>query len=223
MTLIQRIYDRLLRVTSKPGERGEYSGGYWQDKTRQAALRVISHDEGRLLEVGCGEGFFLTELAALNSRLQLWGLDRWPQILEKARQRLLAHRLNNITLVQSEAYHLPFEDGFFDVLVCINVLICLPRTEDLGRIVKEFSRVLKPGGKLVVEFRNGRNLILRAKYRLARYYDATVADHPLSTYKEEEVLALLESSGFSVGQKLYLDFPVKRWAPIIIFEAEKTC
>jgi len=84
--------------------------------------------------------------------------------------------------MQGDARQLPFEDGFFDTVVCINFFICQRSPEDVRRILFEAARVLSPGGRLIVEIRNRNNILLRLKYGLARYYDGTLEDNPLALY-----------------------------------------
>jgi ubiquinone/menaquinone biosynthesis C-methylase UbiE len=221
LSVIQKIYARLLRRTSKLEQRGEYSAGYWQDKTRRAVLQMSLGYQGRLLEVGCGEGFFLSNLIKANPHVKAWGIDNRMEILKRAQELFFKDDSQSVTLIETQAQKLPFDNSFFDAVVCINVLICIGSFEEVRRMVGEISRVCKPGGKLIIEFRNKLNPLLRFKYALAKYYDATAKDHPLSTYDKKDIIALLSEFDFQVSQERCIDFPVKKLAPIIILEAQK--
>ncbi len=218
---LEKIYYFFRDLSSRPEERGERSAGFLQDKIRRAALAICAQSSGRLLEVGCGEGLFLAQLAKLNPRVEIWGVDNWPEILARARERFEKDRVTQIKLVEAKAGHLPFENVYFDVVVFINVLICIGSWEDVKAAIKELSRVVKPAGNLILEFRNKRNVLLQAKYKLAKFYDATTMGHPLSTYDEKDVIGLLRGNGFDIQRIQYIGFFIKRLAPVIIIEAQK--
>ena len=82
--MIKRLYKWFHSVTSRPEEAGEYSAGYWPDKVRRSALDLCAHKRGRILDVGCGEGLFLSKLALSNSGAEIWGIDKWDGILKRA-------------------------------------------------------------------------------------------------------------------------------------------
>ncbi len=219
--MFRGMYYWLHQKVSVPAERGEFSAGYWQAKVRRLTGEICASYGGRILEVACGEGFFLSRLLRQNASLEVWGVDSWPQILNRARQRLAEEGAPQVRLIEADARRLPLEDMFFDAVVCINSFICLPDLEAARKVLGEMARVCKPGGRLVVEFRNKANVLLRAKYALARFYDASTKRHPLSTFSEKDIVAVLKQRGLVVRRVRYVDFPVKRWAPIIILEAQK--
>jgi ubiquinone/menaquinone biosynthesis C-methylase UbiE len=221
MNLIQKLYLLIHKAFSRPEQRGSYSAGYWQDKVRRVALALAGSYRGRLLEVGCGEGFFLANLCKANPNIEAWGVDRSSEILMQARDLFKKEGLRGEVIVEGDVQKLPFDNAFFDSVVCINVFICLTSDQAAAAALREISRVSKPKARLILEFRNRRNPFLKIKYKLARYYDATTKDHPLSTYDEDDVSRMLTESGFRICEKRYLDFPIKKLAPIIILEAQK--
>jgi len=94
-----------------------------------------SPPSGRILDAGCGIGI----LGRLYPQLGLVGLDASMTLLREARQ---GYRL----LVEASAEQLPFPNGSFDVVVALNMLHHVIHPE---RAVREFARVLRPGGNLV--------------------------------------------------------------------------
>jgi ubiquinone/menaquinone biosynthesis C-methylase UbiE len=221
MKLLEKIYYFFRDLSSRSEERGERSAGFLQNKIRKSALAISVDYCGRLLEVGCGEGLFLTQLVKINSKVEAWGVDNWPQILARARERFIKNGLTEIKLVEAQAGQLPFEDAYFDAVIFVNVLICIVSLEEVKAAIKEISRVTKPGAKLILEFRNKRNILLKVKYKLAKFYDATVKNHPLSTYYEKDILGLLRENGFEVRKRRYVGYFIKGLAPVIIIEAQK--
>ncbi len=222
MTKLQDFYYRIRDLASDPRERGESSAGYWQGKIRRITVSLCQDLRGRVLEVGCGEGLFLSQLMCRYPALEVWGVDAGSEILRRARLRLDRQPLKSPPrLIKGDARNLPFEDRSFDAVVGINLLMCLPGLQAVETVVAEMARVCKPGGRLLIELRNKANVLLRLKYGLARYYDASVKHHPLSTFYERDVVAILKKNDFVVRRARHVDFPIKRWAPIIILETQK--
>lgn len=52
-----------------------------------------------------------------------------------------------IDLIQAHAEHLPFNDGSYDAVCCIN---CIDHTRDPHRVISELARVTRPGGTLIL-------------------------------------------------------------------------
>lgn len=93
-----------------------------------------------VLEVGCGTGLglgYLSRRAAM-----VVGGDVSEENLSLAR----AHYGDRVRLVELDARKLPFEDGSFDLVLCMEVLQYLPNLDDF---LDESRRVLAPGGMLV--------------------------------------------------------------------------
>jgi len=101
---------------------------------------------GRLLEVGCGGGQLLIELAERRPDLSLVGLDLSDGQIARARART-ARFDGRVRCVVGSALDLPFEDGSFDGLCSVASLKHWP---DPRRGLSECARVLRPGGRLFV-------------------------------------------------------------------------
>lgn len=132
--MIYRLYNFFHQLISRPQERGEYSAGNWQDKVRMAALflcRDIS--AGRALEIGCGEGLFLTQLAKAHPGLECQGIDNSFSRIEQARIRIQKMKLDNGQAQCQDGERLDFSDNYFDVVICINVFFNLPSTDALKK------------------------------------------------------------------------------------------
>lgn len=103
----------------------------------------------KVLEVACNQGTTLCELLAQKKKILATGLDLDDYALEKARHRVKALGLTNrITLVQGNALKLPFEDESFDVVINEAMLTMLGH-DAKAQALKEYYRVLKPGGQLL--------------------------------------------------------------------------
>ena len=95
-----------------------------------------------VLEVGCGTGLILKEVARDARRAA--GADLSGGMLRHARERGLG-------VAQADATAIPFASEAFDVVCAFKVL---PHVPDLSAALAEMSRVLRPGGHLLAEFYN---------------------------------------------------------------------
>jgi ubiquinone/menaquinone biosynthesis C-methylase UbiE len=102
----------------------------------------------RILDVGCGTGRTLSQIAAALPGSPLFGVDLSPFYLEAARG-LLA-RVPELSLVAENAEKLPFRDAYFDVVTSTYLFHELPRPAR-RRVMAELFRVLRPGGLLVLQ------------------------------------------------------------------------
>jgi SAM-dependent methyltransferase len=120
----------------------------------------VEDREARVLELGCGYGRILDELAGRGYR-RLTGVDFSLPMLHQARAAGTAARL-----AVGSATDLPFSDGAFDAVVAVALFTCIPGRGAQQRVADEVYRVLRPGGLLFASLflRNGdrRN---RERYR----------------------------------------------------------
>jgi ubiquinone/menaquinone biosynthesis C-methylase UbiE len=99
----------------------------------------------RVLDVGCGTGYVLRQLAArLPEASEFLGVDAAPKMIEVARSASPDGRLN---FVQGTAERLPAEDSVYDLVVSTT---SFDHWTDQAAGVRECARVLAPGGTLVL-------------------------------------------------------------------------
>ena len=119
--------------------------GAFSTAGRRNAVDVINASTGRVLEVGVGTGLALPRYA---KHLEVVGIDLAPEMLEKARQRVAAGNLDNITgLHEMDAENLAFPDSSFDTVVAMYVITVVPNPE---QVMRELARVVKPGGQVLL-------------------------------------------------------------------------
>lgn len=211
-----KFYYWLRDAFSKPGERGEASAGYWQDKVRRRALEFYSNKTGRLLEVGCGEGLFLRKLMPIgNNKRGLFGLDISYSQLKKAHQR--CNSFANV--IQADISAIPFSDNSFDTIVCINVFMNIEDGRVVDKAISELSRVGRSGCAVIFDIRNKLSPIIRLKYKLAKYYDATIDSSRLRLYDPDIFEQKLSKAGFRIAHKATIGFPAGKFAPIVVMQA----
>ncbi len=120
-----------------------------ESKAAGRALELAGITNGDdILEVAVGTGRILEQIVLLNSNGSNVGFDLSPEMLNAARTRL-SKSSGNYELQIADAYSMPYEDSAFDLIVSNYFFDLLPR-EDFGRILAEFKRVLRPGGRVVI-------------------------------------------------------------------------
>jgi len=108
---------------------------------------LVPHAGDRILDVGCGVGTAEVTLGRLGiSQLRLFGADL---IASRVREAFEATRAHNIRagFAAADARRLPFADRAFDSTFCVAVL---QHVRELSSAVREFARVTKPGGRVLV-------------------------------------------------------------------------
>ncbi len=126
-----------------PARRSRYLGHILGAEARGAALAALLPMGGRIVEVGCGTGGLLAAGARLG--LAIEGVDIASRWLVVARRRLDDEGLS-VPMVAASAERLPYPDGSVDAIVADSLLEHL---DDPSAAVREWARVLKPGGSLV--------------------------------------------------------------------------
>lgn len=100
--------------------------------------------QGRILDAGCGYGQWAIALAEVNH--EVVAIDHSSHMVEACRRLTHESGVSNVTVEQVELPELPYEDASFDAVFCWGVLMFLDRDAAL----REFIRILKPGGLLFV-------------------------------------------------------------------------
>ena len=103
--------------------------------------KLLSPAQGRVLEVGAGTGFNLPHYPSAVSELVV--TDRLDGMLSRARKRA-SNVGREIVAERVAGESLPYPDGSFDTVVASFVLCSV---DEQDRVLGEFRRVLKPGGR----------------------------------------------------------------------------
>ena len=107
--------------------------------------RMQLRADDRVLELGCGPGWFSPALARAVPQGSLTLCDLQPEMLAEAARRTAGFA--NVECTAADAGDLPFGDGSFDAVLLATVLGEVP--DPLGCLL-EVSRVLAPGGAVTV-------------------------------------------------------------------------
>lgn len=168
---------------------------WWSIGMRAIAAGLLLHRVRgaaavRILDAGCGTGGALTWLSRLAPSATVVGIDYSPFALDYCRRR-------GSGLAQASVTQVPFVASAFDVVVCADVIQHLPRDGSDEVALREFHRVLRPGG----------GLFLRTNVRRARpegtASGAVEPDPNYHQYSRREVAGVLGAAGFVVERLSY--------------------
>jgi SAM-dependent methyltransferase len=151
----------------------------------------------RVLDAGCGTGGLIRRLAAKRNNLTWTGLDVEPLAVTMSRERTAG---SGAEIREGSVTALPWCDGYFDAVVSADVLYHLEH-DTAG--LREFFRVLKPGGLVVIN--------VPAYPWLWSYHD--VATHAKRRYGRADLLKKIRAAGFLAAEARHWNsFPL----PLVI-------
>ena len=187
---------------------------YFIDRKVEEAVKLSRlGPDSRVLEVGCSWGH-MTFLLAARFR-EVVGVDLSPESVELGRERARHYGVDNVTFLEGDAENLAgLADRSFDGVLSFSTLRFCP---DPAAAVREMRRVLRPGGRAVVDAPN----------RLCPWYGplkrlAGIPPHIHDRlYTRSELEALMASAGFRDVVVRNLLFTTKRMpaAPAPLYRA----
>ena len=108
---------------------------------RREVARTEKRD--RVLDIGCGDAYLIAQVQA--DCREVRGVDSEAQAVALANEILKPYP--HCAAVQGDCYHLPFEDGYFDVVLLTDVIEHL---KDPTACLREIRRVLNDRGRLIL-------------------------------------------------------------------------
>jgi ubiquinone/menaquinone biosynthesis C-methylase UbiE len=218
MTTLWTRLGTLLRLTPAPAHEGPDYQASWDRLAKNDALNAICdgadqeaferwgrehgdklrqflQPDWRVLDFGCGIGRLETYLAP-HCR-EMHGVDISSEMLAGARARLAG--TDGVHFHQLSGPALPmFADGYFDFAFAMLVFHHIAK-QDAYLVLRELRRVLRPGGRLFINFPN----LLSEQYTKI-FHDYAMrrerAAHRVRPYTPEEVRWLLERVNITVEQ-----------------------
>jgi len=173
---------------------------------------VILKPNIKALDIGCGAGFPLIELAQrLGSTSEVYGIDIWDKALERAKLKSKVWNISNVKLIQGAAENLPFDDNYFDLIISNNGI---NNVEDIEKVLSECHRTSKNDARLLfsmnleetmIEFYNVFKEIL-SKNNLKDEADK-VSKHIYEKRKPVNIIeSYLKNSGYNIFRIEYDNF-----------------
>lgn len=170
------LYEQIHRLQS----------GHWWYRSRERFLDLLLAGlprDGIVLDAGCGPGSMLGYFGKYG---QVVGLDRYLPALQMCRSHFPG------PLLQGECGSLPFSDNSFTLVAACEVLYHRNIT-DVAATVREFVRVLRPGGSL---------LLVDSAYA-GCYSDHDLTAHGIRRFTRGELVAVMQDAGLEIGHATY--------------------
>lgn len=161
---------------------------WWFVGRRHALLTLLEAfpKNARILEMGCSGGALLLDLK-MRGFTDAEGLDISPEAIKVCRQR----GLDNVTLASAEQSGK--ESNFFDVIIASDIL---EHIADEAATLREWARILKPGGTLI--------LFVPAFHILWSGHD--LVNHHMRRYRRKPLTDLIRHHGFVIVKSSYWNF-----------------
>ena len=158
---------------------------WWYRALHARLIAALAPTAGRVLDAGCGTGGLLARLQAIRPELELVGLEFALPAAARAAEKSRA------PIVRGTVNALPFADGSFGAAVLADVL-CHAAVDPIAALT-ECARVLRPGGRLVVN--------MPAFAWLLSAHDSCV--HNVRRQSAQELRTLLARAGFTAIRARY--------------------
>lgn len=201
---IEKLSKSCLWITDMEAHRN-----YW--KRRLNDLEEHAPNKGKILDVGCFNGYFLDE--ARSNGWDVYGVEPKKSAAIHATDKLNLINVYNGTLMEAN-----YPDNYFDVVTLYHVIEHLPTP---SIVLQEISRIIKKDGLLVVEAPNCNfwMKIMRSKFRYLQ------PDH-YWYFTRKTIYRILRQSGFQpfsfqhIGKTVVLNSMLKRWVGLYSIKLE---
>jgi ubiquinone/menaquinone biosynthesis C-methylase UbiE len=178
------------------------------------AARIAEFEPGAaILDCPCGFGRHSLVLAQAGYRVT--GADRSQVLLDEAQRRAGGIELE---LVQADYRQLPFEDDSFDAVLNLFTALCYVGKEGDAQALAEFRRVLRTGGRLVVETMHRDRL---ARIFSPRTWDRVPTGYVLEERNFDQAEALMRASFIyirSSGEQFEYPYTIRCYTPSELVE-----
>ena len=175
----------------------ESPAGKFRWERRVKMLTEFIQPESRLLELGCGTGYFTKEIAKTGANIV--AIDISPELLKIAENNV---PLQNVSFREENAYSMTFEDKQFDYVVGSSVLHHL----DIKKAISETYRVLKDGGIIAFTEPNMMNPQIALQKNIP-YLKRKLGDSPDETaFFRWKISKMLKKQGFKKVEIKTFDF-----------------
>lgn len=153
------------------------------------------------LDIGCGDGSISLPLLPRCQRLTL--LDLSPAMLALARSKLPPGA--GVVFLNENFMDSPLEEGAYDLVLCLGVLAHVDSPES---VIAKLSRILKPGGSLILEVTDSFHPVGRAVDMYHRLLNAVRGcSYELNRLRNDDVIRICRKHGLGVASYYRYSLP----------------
>lgn len=182
-----------------------------------------SSPDATIIDVGCGAAPVVSRLLA--SQRSCIGVDYSFDMLRFSQDELRKSNRQNTALLQADCQALPFPDDHFDIIICLGVISYI---EDYQLALKELYRIIKPGGRLIISFRNKYNPVLLDPVVFLKTFIKWVigklkVDNSVGRFLDHKVVVRdIEREGFQYLTHTSIGIGPIRWNGKPVFSSRKS-
>lgn len=174
-------------------------------RARRIILGLELTSKDQIIDLGCGDGFYLHLLKKISTSLSLIGFDYDSLVLENAAKNL---KTKKIRLLKGDIAKMPFKTNKFRKVIMTEVL---EHIENEKKVLSEINRILRPNGILVVTVPNYNfpflwdpiNWILQHFFKIhisgTNFFAGIWARH-LRLYKKTDLIRIIKKAGFKIEE-----------------------
>jgi ubiquinone/menaquinone biosynthesis C-methylase UbiE len=121
---------------------------FWDRYGRRTVKKLSLAPGASVLDVGCGSGASAIPAAvSVGPSGRVIGVDLAQRLLDIARAKAIAQKLDNMEFRRADMEALGYEDASFDAVICVFAIFFVP---DMVKQVRELWRHVRAGGKLAI-------------------------------------------------------------------------
>ena len=134
-----------------------YKSGHDHSYPNLDLIRILSTyikaKNKNILDFGFGSGQNIIHMTKMNFK-RVYALEASNEAIKLLKNKLKKNNAKKKVTIKKLNEHdksLPFKSNFFDTIICTSVLSLLENKKNIKALINEFQRILKKGGKLVVD------------------------------------------------------------------------
>jgi 2-polyprenyl-3-methyl-5-hydroxy-6-metoxy-1,4-benzoquinol methylase len=169
---------------------------------RQDIVDIFGSGKITILDAGCGQGRISLPLMKEGHRVT--GIDLSPEAVDAARRNRESQGISgDFRVLDITASPGEFPDNFFDCVICTEMIYMV---EDPGEVIRTFSRIVRPGGLVIVSFRPKMYYLLLSVQN-GSWGDLETISHTkggringiwLNWFTRDEIIDILTAAGITV-------------------------
>lgn len=175
----------------------------WHQGRVKETIKLLKDDCGidkkglKLLDVGCASGWFLSQVHGRYPYLKCFGVDVYQKAIEHAQKSY-----SQFSFSQADAHYLPFQEGFFDIVICFNVLEHVINPQ---KVMKEIKKVVKKNGVVIIGMDSENYLFALVWWIWKKFKGKVWKSAHLHQFKPKDLDKLFKELDFKIKNKKFIN------------------